>query len=80
MKLRVLIVFNLHFSNNTILSCLVFFFFIINLSFLISAVIVPIFIPTAELLIPVGTQTNEANAGNETQPVTAETKISECSR
>ena len=51
-----------------------------NLSFLISAVIVLIFIPTAELVIPVGTQTNEANAGNETEPVTVETKISECSR
>ena len=31
-------------------------------------------------MIPVGTQANEANAGNETEPVTVETKISECSR
>ena len=32
------------------------------------------FNPTAELIIPTGTQTNEANAEIETQPVTAETK------
>ena len=38
-----------------------------------------IFIPTAELVIPTGTQTNEANAGIETQQVTVETKISKCS-
>ena len=36
-----------------------------------------IFIPTAELVIP--TQTNESNAEIETQPVTAEAKISKCS-
>ena len=35
--------------------------------------------PTAELVVPAGTQTNEANAEIETQPVTVETKISECS-
>ena len=28
------------------------------------------FIPTAELVIPTETQTNEANVGTETQPVT----------
>ena len=38
-----------------------------------------IFIPTAELVIPTGTQTNEANAEIETQPVTVETKISNSS-
>ena len=53
---------------------LLFFFFIIDLSFLISAMISQIFILTAELVIP-GTQTNEANAEIGTQPVTAETKI-----
>ena len=57
---------------------LLFFFFIIDLSFLISAMISQIFIPTAELVIP-GTQTNEANAEIGTQPVTAETKIIESS-
>ena len=37
------------------------------------------FISTAELVIPTGTQTNEANAEIETQPVTVEDKISKCS-
>ena len=41
--------------------------------------IAQIFIPTAELAIPTETQTNEANAEIETQPVTIETKISRCS-
>ena len=35
--------------------------------------------PTAEIIMPIGTQTNEANAEIETQPVTVETKISKCS-
>ena len=34
-----------------------------------------IFNPTAEILIPTGTQTNETNAEIETQLVTVETKI-----
>ena len=37
--------------------------------------IVQIFIPFLELVIPTGTQTNEANAGTETQPVIVEAKI-----
>ena len=53
------------------------FFFIIDLYFLIPAVIAQIFIPTA--VIPTGTQTNKANAKIETQPVIVETKISKCS-
>ena len=36
------------------------------------------FIPTVELPILAGTQTNEANAEIETQPLTVENKISEC--
>ena len=43
--------------------------------FLIPAMIAQIFIHTAELVIPTGTPTNEANAEIETQPVTVETKI-----
>ena len=46
---------------------------------LIPAVVAQIFIPTAELVIPTGTQTNEANAEIEAQPVTVETKIRYCS-
>ena len=37
------------------------------------------FNPTAELVIPIETQANEANAEIETQPVTVETKISKFS-
>ena len=57
---------------------LLLFFFIIDLYFLIPAVIAQCFIPTAELVIPIGTQTNEANAEIETQPVIVGTKISKC--
>ena len=41
--------------------------------------IAEIFNPTAELEIPTGTESNEANAEIETQPVTVGTKISKCS-
>ena len=34
------------------------------------------FIPITELLILIGTETNEANTEIETQPVTVETKVS----
>ena len=57
---------------------LLLFFFIIGFYFWIPAVIAQSFIPTAELVIPTGTQTNEANAEIKTQPVTVETKISKC--
>ena len=56
------ILFNLDFANNTILSCFVFFFFIINLYFLNPAVIAQIVILTAELVIPTGIAANEANS------------------
>ena len=46
--------FNLYFANNTILSCLVFFFLIIDLYFLIPAVTAQTFNPIAELVIPIG--------------------------
>ena len=39
-----------------------------------AAVNAQIFNPTAELVIPTETPTNEANAEIETQPLTAETK------
>ena len=50
---------------------------IIDVYFLIPAVIAHVFDPAAELLMPIGIPTNEANAEMETQPVT--TEISECS-
>ena len=79
LEIRTSIVFNLSFPNNTILSCFLFFYFMIDLYFLIPAVIAQFLIPTADLLIPTGTPTNEENAEIEIQPVTVETKISKCS-
>ena len=72
-------VFNLSFPNSTIFPCFFFFFFIIDLYFLIPAVNSQIFIPIAELVTPTRTQTNEANVKIETQPLTVEAKISKCS-
>ena len=46
----------------------------IDLYILIPAVIAQIFVPFVELVILIGTQTKEANAEIETQPVAAETK------
>ena len=78
LEIRTSIAFSLSFPNSTILSCFLFFFFIIDLYFLIPAVIAQIFIPTAELAIPTGTQTNEANPEIQTQLVIVEAKISKC--
>ena len=61
---RTSIAFNRYFPKNSIISCFfVFYFYIINLYFLIPAVIRQTFIPTAELLIP--TKINEADEKNE---------------
>ena len=60
LEIRPLIVFNWSFPSNTILSCFFFFFFIVDLYFLIPAVIAQIFIPIAKHVIPTGTQINEA--------------------
>ena len=54
--------FNLDFANNTILSCYFFFFLIINLYFLIPAVITNIFNPIAELVILIGIPRKEVKA------------------
>ena len=55
-------------------------FLIIDLYFLIPAVIPQISNPTAELAIPTGTPTNEANVESEIQPLTAETKTRKCAK
>ena len=73
-----LIVLNLDFPSNTDLSCFFFFFFITGLYVLITEVIATIFVPTAELLMSIGTTTNEANAEIETQSVIVEARISKC--
>ena len=62
------------FPGNTMLSCFFFSFLIIYLYFLIPKVVTKIFIPTAELKIPTGTQPNEAN--EEVGTLIMEAKIS----
>ena len=47
------------FANNTILPCFVFLFLIIDLYFLIAAIIAQIFNSTVELEIPIGIPTKE---------------------
>ena len=70
---------NLDFAKDTILSCFFLFFFIIDLRFLIPAVITQIFNPITKLVIPIGTPTKEAKAEMETHPVIVEIAISESS-
>ena len=53
---------NLDSANNTILSC--FFFLIIDLYFLIPAVVVQIFNPIADLVIPLGITIKEKKSRN----------------
>ena len=67
--------FNLDFSNNTLLLCFFYFFLIIDLHFLIPAAIAQIFGPIAELRIPVGTPNKEAKAEIEIHAVIEEAKI-----
>ena len=64
-------VFDLVFANNTISSCLFLFFLIIDLHFLVPAVIAQIFNPTANTGIP----TKEAKAEIETHSVTVDATI-----
>ena len=71
--------FNLDFANNTILSCFFFFFLIIDLYFLIPAVITQIFNPIAAVTIPIKIPTKEAKLEMETHPVTVEITASEWS-
>ena len=73
---------NLFFPNSTILSCSFFCFLIIDLYLLIHAVSAVIFNPTAELVMPIGTNKvipNKVIADIETQPVIIEDKISKWS-
>ena len=61
--------FNLDFANNTIFSCFLFFFFIIDLYFLILGVIAQIVDPIAELVISIGIPSKEAKTEIEIHPV-----------
>ena len=64
--------FNLKFAADNILSCFFFFFLITDLYFLIPAVIIQIFNPIAELVIPIRILTRETKADMETHPITEE--------
>ena len=66
LEIKMSIIFNLNFPNNTNSLCFFFFSYIIDLHFLILAMIPQSFIPTAKLVIPTGAQTNEANVEIET--------------
>ena len=72
-------VFNLVFPNNTILSCSFFFFFSIDIKFLIPVVISHIFNPTAGLVLTIGITAKETKTEIEIHPVTADAKIRKCS-
>ena len=63
--------FNLNFAAD-ILSCFFFFFLIADLYFLIPAVIIQIFNPIAELVIPIRILTRETKADMGTHPITEE--------
>ena len=71
--------FDLYFANNTILSCVLFYFLITDLYSLIPALIAQIFNPIAEIVIPIGIPTKEAKAEIETYPVIVEITISKWS-
>ena len=79
LEINTSILFNFDFANNTSLACFFFFFLIIDSYFLIPALIVQIFNPIAELVIPVEIPTKEKKAEMETHPVIAEAKIRKCS-
>ena len=69
LEIKTFTLFNLDFPSYIILSCLFFFFLIINLYFLFPAVIAQIFNPIAELVIPTGIPIKEENVKIETHPV-----------
>ena len=68
--------FNLDFADSTIVSCFFFFFLVIDLHFLIPAVIAQISNSIAELVIPIGVPIKEEKAEMETNPVIVEITIS----
>ena len=66
LEIKTSMLLNLDFANNTVWSCFFFFFLIIDLYFLIPAVIAQIFNPIAELVIPIGIPTKEAKKDGNT--------------
>ena len=71
--------FNLDFARNNVLSCFFFLFLIIDLYFLIPAIITQIFHTIVKLAMPTGILIKEAKAEMETDPLTVEIEISKCS-
>ena len=69
----------LGFANNTISSCFFFFFLIIDLYFLILAVVPQIFNLIVELIIPLEISTKEAKVEMEIHTVIVKTKARKCS-
>ena len=67
------------FNLQQCLSCFFFFFLIIDIYFLIPAVITKFFNPIAGLVVPIGIPSKEAKAKIEIHPVTAEAQIRKCS-
>ena len=67
--------FNLVLANNAVLSCSFFFFLINDLYFLIPAIIVQIFNPISETVIPIGIPNKESKEEIKIHPVIAEAKI-----
>ena len=72
LEIKTSMLFNLAFAINTILSCFVFFFLIIDFYLLIAAAV-------AEIVIHIGIPSKEAKTKIEIDPVIAETKIRTCS-
>ena len=62
LEVNISMLFNLDCANSTILSCFLFFFWIIDLYFLNPAVIAQIFNPMADFVIAIGILTKEAKA------------------
>ena len=79
LEIKTSMLFNLVLPSNTILSCFLFFFVIIDLYLILPAVIAQVFNPIAELIIPVGISTKETKQEIEINPVAAEAKTRTCS-
>ena len=69
MQIKTSMLFNLDFARNAILSRLFFFFLIIDLYFLVPAVIAEMFNAIAELVIPLGIPIKEAKTEIQINPV-----------
>ena len=79
LEIKTFMLFYLNFANSTILSCFFFFLLIINLYFLIPAVIAQNFNPIAELVNPIGIPSKDAKVETEIHLVIAEAKKGKCS-